>query len=295
MWIYIILLILHLIISALVFLGIQFDILKVHKYMFFVALFMPFWGVLTVLILHFQIFFHADDGIDVGVEKLKLESELYRSVTVDEKKVAANTVPIEEALLVNSAKERRTIIMDVLNDNPKEYIEFLQKAGNNEDTEVVHYAVTAMVEISKENDYKLQDFERQHAKDPENVEVLTGYTDFLWSCLSQNLMQGQVEVLNRELFSSLMEKKLALTAGSITDFQWAVENELRRKNYTQASALLVQMQTLYPNSEEYYLSRLNYLASLGKGEDIKTLLKEIQKKHIYLSSAAKEVLAFWES
>ncbi|MBQ7767914.1 MAG: hypothetical protein IJ403_03415 [Oscillospiraceae bacterium] len=295
MWIYIILLILHLIISALVFLGIQFDILKVHKYMFFVALFMPFWGVLTVLILHFQIFFHADDGIDVGVEKLKLESELYRSVTVDEKKVAANTVPIEEALLVNSAKERRTIIMDVLNDNPKEYIEFLQKAGNNEDTEVVHYAVTAMVEISKENDYKLQDFERQHAKDPENVEVLTGYTDFLWSCLSQNLMQGQVEVLNRELFSSLMEKKLALTAGSITDFQWAVENELRRKNYTQASALLVQMQTLYPNSEEYYLSRLNYLASLGKGEEIKTLLKEIQKKHIYLSSATKEVLAFWES
>ena len=295
MWIYIALLILHLIISALVFLGIQFDILKVHKYMFFVALFMPFWGVLTVLILHFQIFFHADDGIDVGVEKLKLESELYRSVTVDENKVAANTVPIEEALLVNSAKERRSIIMDVLNDNPKEYIEFLQKAGNNEDTEVVHYAVTAMVEISKENDYKLQDFERQHAKDPENVEVLTGYTDFLWSCLSQNLMQGQVEVLNRELFSSLMEKKLALTAGSITDFQWAVENELRRKNYTQAAALLVQMQALYPSSEEYYLSRLNYLASLGKGEEIKALRREIQTKHIYLSSATKEVLAFWES
>ena len=44
MWIYITLLILHLIISALVLLGIQFDILKVHKYMFFVVLFMPVWG-----------------------------------------------------------------------------------------------------------------------------------------------------------------------------------------------------------------------------------------------------------
>lgn len=295
MWIYIVFLILHLIISALVFLGIQFDILKVHKYMFFVALFMPFWGVLTVLILHFQIFFRADDGIDVGVEKLKLESELYKSVTIDDKKVAANTVPIEEALLVNSAKERRTIIMDVLNDNPKEYIEFLQKAGNNEDTEVVHYAVTAMVEISKENDYKLQDFERQHAKDPENAEVLTGYTDFLWSCLSQKLMQGQVEVLNRELFSSLMEKKLHLVEGSLTDFQRAVENELHRKNYTQAAAWLTQMEKAYPDREESYLCRLNYLASLGKGAEIKALLGEIQSKHIYLSSAAKEVLAFWES
>ena len=291
----IILLAVHLIISVLVFLGIQFHILKVHKYMFFVVLLMPFWGVLTVLVLHFQILFHADDGIDVGVEKLKLESELYKSVTVDEKKTAANTVPIEEALVVNSAKERRTIIMDVLNDNPKEYIEFLQKAGNNEDTEVVHYAVTAMVEISKENDYKLQDFERQHAMDPEDVTVLISYTDFLWGCLSQNLMQGQVEVLNRELFSALMQKKMALTPGSITDFRRLVENELKRKNYTQASEILQQMQALYSDNEEYYLCRLNYLAALGRGEEIKSLLTEIEKKHIYLSSATKGVLAFWET
>lgn len=293
--IYVILLAIHLVISVLVFLGIQFHILKVHDYMFFVALLLPFWGVLLVLILHFQIFFRADDGIDVGVEKLRLESELYKSVTVDEKKVAANTVPIEEALVVNSAKERRTIIMDVLNDNPKEYIEFLQKAGNNEDTEVVHYAVTAMVEISKENDYNLQNFERQYAKDPEDKDVLTQYTDFLWSCLSQNLMQGQVEVLNRELYSSLMLKKMTLSPGSITDFKRAIENELKRKNYTLASESLRQMQETYPDSEEYYLSRLDYLAALGRGDEIKLLLQEINKRHIYLSSATKGVLAFWET
>ena len=66
----ILLLVVHLIVSALVFLGIRSEILKVHNYMFFVALFLPFWGVLTVLVLHFQILFRADDGIDVGVEKL---------------------------------------------------------------------------------------------------------------------------------------------------------------------------------------------------------------------------------
>lgn len=293
--IYIVLLAVHLIVSALVFLGIQFHILKVHEYMFFVALLLPFWGVLLVLILHFQIFFRADDGIDVGVEKLKLESELYKSITVDEKKVAANTVPIEEALVVNSARERRSIIMDVLNDNPKEYIEFLQKAGNNEDTEVVHYAVTAMVEISKENDYKLQDFERQHAKDPQNLDVLEQYTEFLWNCLSQRLMQGQVEVMNRELFTSLMEQKMALQTGSVTDFRRVVENDLRRKNYTFASEHLRKMKDLYGDNEAYYLSRLDYLSALGRGDDIKALLKEIDKKHIYLSSATKGVLAFWET
>lgn len=291
---YIILLAVHLLICLLVYLGIEFHILKVHRYMFFVVLFLPFWGLLTVLILHFQILFKADDSIDVGVEKLKIESELYKSVTVDDKKNAKYTVPIEEALLVNSPKERRTIIMDVLNDNPKEYIEFLQKAGNNEDTEVVHYAVTAMVEISKENDYLLQEYDRQYALEPDNPAILEKYTDFLWGCLSQNLMQGQVEVLNRELFSTLVQKKIA-AGGSITDYMRAIENDLKRKNYTLASEYLRQMKEAYPKREEYYLLRLQYLASLGRGEDIKKLLNEIVESHIFLSSKSKEVLAFWEN
>ena len=123
---YILLLIAHIAISALVFFGIKLNILKVHKYMFLVALLLPFWGVLIVLILHFRTVFHKDDYINIGVDKLKLESELYRNILVDENKETANIVPIEEALVLNSAKERRSIIMDVLNDNPREYIQFLR-------------------------------------------------------------------------------------------------------------------------------------------------------------------------
>ena len=284
----------HLILCLLTFLGIKFNILKVHKYMFFVVLFLPFWGALIVLILHFQIWFKADDNINIGVEKLKIESELYKSVTIDEKKIATTTVPIEEALVINSAKERRNIIMDVLNDNPKEYVEFLQKAGNNDDTEVVHYAVTAMVEISKENDYMLQNLEREYAANPEDLSVLSRYTDFLWNCLSQNLMQGQVEVINRELFSTLMVKKISLD-GNINDYVRSVENDLKRGQFTLASETLRKMKELYSENEEYYLLRLQYLASLGRGEDIKKLLIEIDDSHIFLSSKAKEVLAFWEN
>lgn len=293
MW-YIILLAVHLLICLLVFVGIHARVIKVHKYMFFVALFLPFWGVLLILLLHFQILFKADDGIDVGVEKLKLESELYRSITIDERKVAATTVPIEEALVINSARERRSIIMDVLNDNPKDYISFLQKASNNEDTEVVHYAVTAMVEISTENDYMLQNFERAYAADPDDAQILKEYTDFLWRCLSQNLMQGQVETLNRELFSSLIQKKIA-AGGEITDYMRAVENDLRRGQYTLAGKTLQEMGALYPESEHYYLLQLQYFASLGRGEDIRQLLREIDKHSVYFSSKAKEVLAFWKS
>ena len=282
----------HLFVCLLVFLGIYFNLLKVHKYMFFVALLLPFWGVMVLFILHFQILFKADDSRKIGIEKLKLESELYKSVTIDEKKVAATTVPIEEALVINSAKERRSIIMDVLNDNPKEYIEFLQKAGNNEDTEVVHYAVTAMVEISKENDYKLQNFEREYALNPNDPILRDNYIDFLWNCLSKNLMQGQVEVMNRELFSTLIAKKIA-SDGKMDDYIRAVKNDLKRGEFRLAEINLQEMKELYSDKEEYYLLQIQYLASLGRGSDIQKLIEEIDARHIFLSSKAKEELAFW--
>lgn len=289
--IYITLAAVHLAVCLLVFLGIQFNILSVHKYMLLVALLLPFWGVLIVLILHFQIAFDADDCAEIDVEKLKLESELYKSVTVDDKR-ADMAVPIEEALLINSARERRSIIMDVLNDNPGDYVEFLQKAGNNDDTEVVHYAVTAMVEISKENDYMLQKLEAAHAAEPDNMDVLGQYCDFLWNCLSQNLMQGQVEVMNRELFSQLMHKKIAV-CDNIEDYNRLAQNELKRGSFDTAGEILSQMGKKWPYSEEYILLNIQYLASLGKGDDISDFISQTENSHVYLSSKTKEALAFW--
>jgi len=289
--IYIIPAVLHLLVCLLIFLGIQFEILSVHKYMFFVALFLPFWGPLIVMILHFQIAFDADDSAEIDVEKLKLESELYRSITVDDKR-SDMTVPIEEALIINSARERRSLIMDVLNDNPGDYVEFLQKAGNNDDTEVVHYAVTAMVEISKENDYMLQKLDNEYNANPNDMKVLSEYCDFLWGCLSQNLMQGQVEVMNRELFSQLIHKKIEVSE-DISDYARLAENELKRKNFYSAENIISIMGEKWPACDEYILLNIQYLASLNKGDEIRKFITKVENSHIYLSSKTKEALAFW--
>ncbi len=283
----------HIALCILILLGILFRILSVQKHMFLVALFLPIWGPLIVVVLHFHIGFEAGNAAEIGVEKLKLESELYRSVTVDDKRTD-RTVPIEEALLINSAKDRRSLIMDVLNDDPGEYVEFLQKAGNNEDTEVVHYAVTAMVEISKENDYTLQKLEAAHAADPENVETLTEYCDFLWNCLRQNLWQGQVEIMNRQLFSQLMDKKIAL-GDDLMDYARLAENELKQKRLDTAGDVIGRMGEKWPDSEEYILLNLQYLASLGKGEEIRAFVRQTENGSIFLSSRTKEALAFWAS
>lgn len=284
----------HLLICSLILLGIRSGKLRVHPYMFFVGALLPFWGILTILILHFQIVIKADGGRNIGVEKMKLESELYRPIVVDTGKNVASTVPMEEALLINTSAQRRALILDVLNDNPEDYIEFLQKAGDNDDTEVVHYAVTAMVEISKENDDTLHLLEAQYRQNPEDMELLTVYTEFLWNCLSQNMMQGQVEVINRQLFSDLMEKKLAMRA-ELVDYTRLVRNELAREHFSRAGELLERMIREFPKREKPYLLKLQYLAAQQRGAEIARLIDEIKKKQIYLSAKGKEAIAFWDT
>ena len=281
--IYFTLLILHILCCILTFAGIYTKLLDVHKYMFFVALFLPFWGVLTVLILHFQIAFNADDSREIQMEKMKLESEIYRSVMVDDRKNADSVIPIEEALVMNSAKQRRTLIMDVLNDNPEEYIEFLQKAGNNDDTEVVHYAVTAMVEISKENDYMLQQLERKYSMWPDDYDILTEYSDFLWNCLEQNLMQGQVEVMNRNHFNELIKKKLSVSE-NVQDYVRMVKNSMKTGNYTQAGETIGKMEAFCPDSEELFMLKLEYYALTERGDEIKKLIDKTENENRYLSA-----------
>lgn len=293
-WMYWSLLGLHIICSVLVLVGIRLRLLRVRSYMFGIMLFLPIWGLILILVLHFRIAFNEEDSLEMSVERMQLENDMYKSLTIDDADAQKTIVPIEEALVVNSAMERRALIMDVLNNNPKEYVEFLQKAGNNEDTEVVHYAVTAMVEISKENDHILQQLEHQFMESPNDYSVLERYADFIWGCLEQNLMQGQMELINRNLFSNLIEKKSAIHP-VLQDYVRLVDNELHLKNYTAAAHAIDFMAAQWPNTQEYYLSKFQYLIALQQGEEIKALLKEMENNDTYFSAKTKEMLAFWKS
>lgn len=292
--VFLILVLLHLLCCVLIFLGIQFRILKVRKLMVLVALFLPLWGELLVLILHFQILCKQTDRSNVGVEKFQVESELYKGIVQDDSHSSTSTVSMEEALIVNTPKERRALIMDILNDNPKAYVEFLKMAGNNNDTEVVHYAVTAMVQIAKENDQTLWELEQKYVQDREDLPTLTMYCDFLWHCLEQGLMQGQVEQMNRNLFGTLIRNKIRLAPALLTDYLRCIQNDMALKNYTAASAMLENARNIWPNNEDLLILQIQYFSDLERTEDLQNLLRTLDEKAIYLSAKAKEVIAFWK-
>ena len=202
------LILLHIVCCVLVWLGIKTHLLKVKKYLMALVIFVPFWGTVCVLLLHLQMLTRRDNRIEPGVEKLRVNEEIYKNIFQAVLDTDKKIVPLEEALLINEPRVRRELIMDVLNDDPEEYMDLLKQARMNEDVEVVHYAITAMVELSKEYDFRLQKMEKLYAASPDDPEILEQYCDFMEEYLNQGILEAQMEREQRERYIRLLRQKL---------------------------------------------------------------------------------------
>ena len=288
----IVLLILHLTVCILIWAGIRSGMLKVKKYLIIPVIFVPVWGALSMLILHLQVFSKAENSRKIGIEKLQVNEEIYKNNFRLREENDHDIVPLEEALIVNEPELRRELIMNVLNDNPEEYVELLKQARMNEDVEVVHYAITAMVELSKEYDSKLQELERLHQISPEDPEVMEQYCEFMEEYLSQGLLEEQIERVQRQRYEQLLEKKLKHQEDLHTCV-CMVKNLMKLGDFEKAHEILQIIEKKWHRHEAYWILKVQYCVEQKQGEELKRTLDKMKKEHIYLSSKGREDLALW--
>lgn len=283
--------VLHILCCVLVYLGIKTGVLHVKMYLMAPVIFIPLWGLLCVLILHFQVGIQGKAKKDIGAGRLKNREEVYKSIFV-ENEDEKNVVPIEEVLILNTPDLRRNMIMDILNDDPSEYLELLRQARMNEDVEVVHYATAAMAELEKEYDLTLQKMEQRYSASPDDPRILEEYCEFLSRYLERGA-QGQMEVMQRNQYVQLLQKKLEHKLEQKTCVQ-LIENYLQLEDYSKAREVLEIMEQNWPDQEAYWRLRVQFYARQRQGRELLETLKEMEKQHIYLSTEGKEELAFWQ-
>ena len=75
---------------------------------------------------------------------MHINEEIHRSILVPGNADEEQVIPLEEALLVNNPLQKRQLILSVLTEAPTSYYHLLQQARLNNDSEVVHYASTAL-------------------------------------------------------------------------------------------------------------------------------------------------------
>ena len=251
LWLGLVLLAVHLAVCGGIWLLARTRVLEVEGYFAPVMLLVPLWGPLCVLLLHTSNRLTGGCLREQTLEKLHINEEIHKSILVADDEGEDTVVPLEEALLVDSPAQKRKLILSVLTDDPAGYYDLLQQARMDNDSEVVHYASTALSQITKEADLKLQKLEQRYAAAPDDAAVLEEYCDYLEGYLKDGFVQGRAAEIQSHQLEQLLKKRLENLDGRrscMLECRLA-EVQLRLAEYDRAEKTLEELTARWPQRE----------------------------------------------
>ncbi len=290
----ILLLVIHIIICIVVYLLMRAGILKSTRMIMPLVCMVPAAGLAALLVLEIRSRGKQEILEEVGIEKLKINDEIHRSILMDEDPVEDRIVPLEEALLINEPSARRELMMEIMYANPSDYVEQLKEASLNDDTEVVHYAVTALSELQKEYDLQFQELEWEMRKHPEDTELEDRYISLLSRYLGSGLAEGNARNVKLRDYSDMLGRRLETRQDSLRLYRDKVETDFQIKEYGKAYQVIQEILGRWEKNEAGYLLLLRYYAAMNSRAGIDSVLGMIERKGIYLSPEGRTEVRFWQ-
>lgn len=288
-----VLLLIHALVCLVLWTLMKLGLLPVRGHMLAVMVLVPLWGPLLVVLLIARSAVSGADLKDAALESLRINDELRRSILVHDREADAGVIPLEEALIVNDPADRRRLMLSMLTEEPDAYLAQLQAAKLNDDVEVAHYAATAVAQISKESDLKLQQLERAFKTDPSSHN-LDAYCDFLGAYLDSGLAEGRVAQIQRQQYARLLARRCEREDGPALRIRYAMalaDAGVIDKAEDVASQLVIDA----PDEQDVWMLSLRLAVMRRDGDEVHRVIEAIDKQHVYLSAANREELAFWRN
>ena len=269
----------------------KLGLLPVRGHMLAVMVLVPLWGPLLVVLLIARSAVFGDDLKDATLEALRINDDMHRSMLVQGREGDDGVVPLEEALIVNDPGDRRRLMLSMLTEDPDAYLAQLQAAKLNDDVEVAHYAATAVAQISKESDLKLQQLERAFKTDP-SAQNLNAYCDYLGTYLASGLAEGRVAQIQRQQYARLLARRCEREDGLALRVRYATALA-DAGEVDEAEDVAERLVADAPDEQDVWMLCLRLAVLRRDGEMVQRVIDAVDKQHVYLSAENREKLAFW--
>ncbi len=286
-------LVLHVVFCITVYIFMRIRLLVGTRMIFPLVCFVPVWGALALLVLELHSRRQNVKAADPDVDRLRVENEIYQNIPVDSSIGQSQVAPINEILTLNDSKVRRNVIMEVLYDDPADYIQQLQVARKNDDTEVVHYAVTALVELQKDYDLKFRRMENKMLEAPEDPVVQKEYLGLLEHYVDSGLIEDSSRAVYVQNYSEMLQKELDLEENYHVYLK-KIKADMELKDYSNVYRCASRMVQLWPNRETGYLKLIEYYAHQKDRSGIDRVLAALKDRGVYLSPGGRGTIRFWQ-
>lgn len=286
-----VLLLIHALVCLVLWTLMKLGLLPVRGHMLAVMVLVPLWGPLLVVLLIARSAVFGDDLKDATLEALRINDDMHRSMLVQGREGDDGVVPLEEALIVNDPGDRRRLMLSMLTEDPDAYLAQLQAAKLNDDVEVAHYAATAVAQISKESDLKLQQLERAFKTDP-SAQNLNAYCDYLGTYLASGLAEGRVAQIQRQQYVRLLARRCEREDGLALRVRYATALA-DAGEVDEAEDVAERLVADTPDEQDVWMLCLRLAVLRHDGEMVRRVIDAVDKQHVYLSAENRERLAFW--
>lgn len=286
-----VLLLIHVLVCLVLWTLMKLGLLPVRGHVLAVMVLVPLWGPLLVVLLSVRSAVFGDDLKDATLEALRINDDMHRSMLVQGREGDDGVVPLEEALIVNDPGDRRRLMLSMLTEDPGAYLAQLQAAKLNDDVEVAHYAATAVAQISKESDLKLQQLERAFKTDP-SAQNLNAYCDYLGTYLASGLAEGRVAQIQRQQYARLLARRCEREDGLALRVRYATALA-DAGEVDEAEDVAERLVADTPDEQDVWMLCLRLAVLRRDGEMVQRVIDAVDKQHVYLSAENRERLAFW--
>lgn len=286
-----VLLLIHALVCLVLWTFMKLGLLPVRGHMLAVMVLVPLWGPLLVVLLIARSAVFGDDLKDATLEALRINDDMHRSMLMQGREGDDGVVPLEEALIVNDPGDRRRLMLSMLTEDPDAYLAQLQAAKLNDDVEVAHYAATAVAQISKESDLKLQQLERAFKTDP-SAQNLNVYCDYLGTYLASGLAEGRVAQIQRQQYARLLARRCEREDGLALRVRYATALA-DAGEVDEAEDVAERLVADTPDEQDVWMLCLRLAVLRHDGEMVRRVIDAVDKQHVYLSAENREKLAFW--
>ena len=287
------LLLIHALACLLFWIACKQGLLRIERHILVAVVLVPLWGPLLAVLLTLLCSTLGSGASSAALESLRKNDEAHRGLLVQSREGDAGVVPLEEALIVNDPGERRRLMLSMLTEDPDAYLAQLQAAKLNDDVEVAHYAATAVAQISKESDLKLQQLERIFKTDP-SPQHLDAYCDYLGDYLASGLAEGRVAQIQRQQYARLLARRCEREDTLELRIRYAAALA-DAKEVVKAESLVDQLVIEAPDDQEVWMLALRLAVMRRDGQAVRHVIDAIEKQHVYVSAANREKLAFWRN
>ncbi len=265
-----------------------------------VVVLIPICGVLLLLV-HLWIEEKQKNGSrKIELEKLDIQDMKFRPITVEGAENSEMIVPLEEAIAINDAGTRRTLMLDILHRNPDEHVALLQRARLTDDTELTHYATTTMMEIQSGYEQRIRELDRETElckaiNDTDGLKiVLRKLRKELKRYIESGLITGNILNIYRRKLEEVLRQLLEFAPENKNYYLDSIENRIGQRQTEYLEADLQAALRRWPQDEYIYRLFVQFYQLTAQGEKIKEILTEIEENKIYLSAEGKQWFAFWK-